>query len=218
MGSLLTVMRFFLGMGGFFLLVGCGKMGNPVSPERLNPKPVDFIEAKADAEQVTLVWRAPEEDEMSRKLKELDFYRIYRREVGADSRKKARSNTDEHDAVEFVQIGAVPDGTIELLNKKRSAAVAEGKPLRKISLSEEEKLVRFNDRDIKQGSVYLYYIVPVNQTRFDGRYRNIIKVLFRGTESLVEVLALADVLDPGDDPFASSLPDNGGGGGIVLGQ
>jgi hypothetical protein len=180
--------------------LGCGKMGPPFPPERLNPEPVKFVSAVSDESGVLLSWLAPRNDELGRPLKVLNLYRVYRRLAALTSTDTDRIELGD----DFKLIGEVKDVTMQRFADAQALALSQGKPLRRVTLSDEDRLVVYKDSSVKLGGVYIYYIVPVNQTRFEGRYLEFIKVIFTGNNSSIEVVTRKQAMEPLEDVFAGT--------------
>lgn len=69
-------------------LVGCGKKGPPVAPERRIPAPISDLSAVVEGSRVILTWSNPGTRADGTRLRDLTTVRIYRREDAADGEPK----------------------------------------------------------------------------------------------------------------------------------
>jgi len=200
----------------FLGFVGCGKMGPPFPPERLNPEPVKFVSATADESGVSLTWLAPRNDELGRPLKVLNVYRVYRRLAALTPTDGAEKSLSDELSDDFKLVGEVKDVTMQRFTEAQALALSQGKPLKRVTLSDEDRFVVYKDSSVKLGGVYVYYIVPVNQTRFEGRYLEFIKVIFTGSNnSSIEVVSRQQAIQPLEDIFAGTASNDPTGQGFV---
>lgn len=175
------------------LLIGCGRVGAPITPERLNPMPVEGLAVDLTVnEGVSLEWVAPRTDVRKEPLEKLIGYRVERAKVSGESLgvnpvpSMLVGDTDR-DEPDFYEIAVVEDLTLPRLKIAQDKARAEERPIRKVKLSIDERKMTFVDEDVEVGEVYLYRVLPYNQRRFDGSYRSILKVLV-GNPHVVESL------------------------------
>jgi predicted small lipoprotein YifL len=159
-------------------LIGCGRFGPPLPPERLAPRAVSDLEVTADDHALNFSWGAPHLDERGKELKSIDGYFVYRKII--------RQQSDISDpAVPYQLISTVPDTHIITREKLRAEARAQGKPGRRIEAPAAQREFKYSDTDVKQDESYLYKIVPFNEGDVEGIVDQQTLVLFTGTTSKV---------------------------------
>ena len=175
-----------------FAATGCGKYLAPLPPEALAPRAVEGLEVTTTHEQVALIWVAPEEDRRGRELKSIDGYVIQRKEIV--------ERGDETDpSIEYVELGFVQDLHVKIREDLRKEARAQGKIGRTIQAPDGLTSFSFLDSTAKNGKTYLYQVLPQNQGSVDGVIKQVAKVVFKGAESDVTILAVGDV-ESDDEP------------------
>jgi len=172
------------------LLSGCGKYGKPLAPELLSPQAARKIEISAGLEGVRFKWEAPEKDQRGRELKEIQGYRIMRKDL-------VKLSDLLDDEVEEQEIGSIVDTHLAELKRLRDQAEAEGKPVRKVKVDQSLKHFEFIDSTVKPGSQYAYKIVPINQGGVEGQVSNIYKVLFKGENSEIVIIPQISIEEEG---------------------
>lgn len=65
----------------FLLITGCGRKGVLVPPEALLSAPVSDLRVTQKGESFQVSWSIPERDEGGRSIKDLAFFRLFKREV-----------------------------------------------------------------------------------------------------------------------------------------
>lgn len=163
--------------------VACGRYLPPVAPELSSPAGIRFAEVVADKDSVKLVWLAPEQSVRGRKLKKLDGYRVYRRVL------PARQSSEGEQEPDYELAATVWDTTLALRVKREEELEQAYKPTRQAKLSEEERTVTFQDRNVTVGVQYLYKVAAFNQVGFDGPVVQFAEVLFDGDKSVVRKIA-----------------------------
>jgi hypothetical protein len=156
-----------------FLICGCGKAAPPVAPERTSPQSVQFAEVSGTSEGVLFRWFAPTSDVRGKDLKNLQGYRVYRRLVGGDGSRP------------FELITTVPDQTHKRIEEKIQEAKDNGKRVKRVKLSEQERSVTVLDKEVELGKSYLYKIVPYNHPRIEGSVEKLVRVQFQGEQTQV---------------------------------
>lgn len=186
--------------GGFLILLGvyvvltagCGKYGKPLPPEVLAPAAVQSLEIRTEIEGVTFRWRSPDNDVRGEKLKSIDEYRVYRREIASGDALLKIGAT-------YTLLTTIPDTHLSEKKRLQDEARAAGKIGRKISVDESLSQFEFSDRSLRPGTTYLYRITPVNQGGTEGGGMMLVKVLFRGDTSLVEEVDASELSQDGDE-------------------
>lgn len=186
LGSYSRPVSILLAFGGCFLgaailFAGCGKYGSPLPPELLAPAEVQALEVNAQLEGVTFRWRSPEKDIRGEKLKQIDGYRVYRKEL-------SEANDLANPEVEYVLIGTLGDRHLAEKQRLEREAIAAGRLTRRVKIDEGLTRFEFSDREVKPGQSYVYRIVPFNQGETEGAALQLIKILFRGDTSQVQQL------------------------------
>lgn len=166
--------------------VGCGKYLAPIPPEMVAPKSVESLEAYTTGGQVALKWTSPEEDRRGRELKSIDGYAVQRKEIAA-------RGDETNPKVEFVDLGFVKDVHIAARERLRKEAREQGKIGRTVKAPADLTQFTFFDSKVQNGKTYLYQVVPQNQGGVDGVVKQIVRVVYKGDESNVVILAAKDV-------------------------
>lgn len=159
-----------------FLCVACGKYGDPLPPEDFAPAEVQMLVVTPSVQGITFNWTAPQNDAKTKKLKDLEGYRIYRRELNRSSRL-----TDP--TAKFDLIGTVEDTHLKELLEMRAQAIEQGQISRKVTLPAERSQFQYVDRSAVPGKRYYYQIVPINQGGVEGKVIERVNILFRGEVS-----------------------------------
>ena len=154
----------------------CGRYGPPQPPEFFAPRHVEDLTINAQLDGIVFSWIAPSKDQRGDRLKEIEGYRIYRKDLFAE--------TDLLDPDRpFVEIGMIEDLHLQELDARREEARRVGRPIRKVTVPAESKSFRFTDSPLESGKGYLYKVVPINQNGTEGQVKNMVRVLFRGLSS-----------------------------------
>jgi hypothetical protein len=130
---------------------------------------------------VLLSWKAPEVDRRGKELKSIEGYLIQRKQI------VNRGDETSDDAV-FNDLGFIKDKHIEVREKLREQARAQGKIGRSIQAPEELVSFSYIDKTAVQGATYLYQVVPQNQGRTEGLVTEVARVVFRGAQSEAAVI------------------------------
>ncbi len=165
---------------------GCGKYLPPIPPEMVAPKAVEALEASTTAEQVSLKWTSPEQDRRGKELQAIDGYTVQRKEIAA-------RGDETNPNVEFVDLGFVKDSHVQVRERLRKEAREQGKIGRTVKAPAELTQFAFADSKVQNGKTYLYQVVPQNQGGVDGVVNQVVRVVFKGQESNVVILAAKDV-------------------------
>jgi hypothetical protein len=181
--------------------VGCGRYEPPLAPERLSPAAVQLSEANVTSGGVTLTFLAPTTDRRGKKLSGLEGFLIYRKEL-------EKASDALNPRVPFTVVQRVEDTSLETLGRKKEEAVRAGIPVRRVSLSGEERRVTVTDASATEGHTYLYKVVPYSLEGVDGEHDSLIRVVVSGSSgSTVTIIPAAD-----DEAMESmSLDDIAGG-------
>lgn len=167
---------------GVLFLLGCGRMNDPKPPEVLSPTPVASLTVSALTSGIKFEWKAPENNQDGKLLKQIDGYRIYRKgiETAADLYDKS---------VSFEEIAFIEDTHLQELEELKEKAKEEGAISRRVKIADEKKNFTFTDSSLEPGKTYAYLVVPVNQGSEDGAVDQMIRVVFLGSSSEVQPLA-----------------------------
>ena len=144
------------------LLLACGRAGAPKPPEAFAPAEIRYLEANADASRVQIRWHAPVADARGDALEDLAGFEVRRRLV----------ELEEEDKPFFDEIGQVE------LSSGQMSPLPNG---------EQALRFRFQDKDVEQGLVYEYAVVPFNTDGVFGRVKQYVKVSFVAGSSIVEI-------------------------------
>lgn len=166
--------------------VGCGRYLPPIAPELVAPQAVDQVVITPSAEGISFAWVAPDEDRRGKELLSMEGYRVRRKEL------ERRGDETDPD-IPFRAVGFVPDTHIQVREKMREEARAQGKVGRRVKVPEELKKFSFLDSTPEIGKTYLYKIVPENQGATEGVAGQWFKVTFKGVESIVTILPSDEV-------------------------
>ncbi len=164
---------------------GCGKYGVPLPPERFAPKKVRELEVTPTEQGIGFAWKAPEKNARGKELASIDGYRVYRREILAQS-----DIVDDTDELEL--LATIPDTHVVEREELRAAARAQGKPGRRINVDSKKLHFEYSDTSAVKGSNYLYQIVPFNQGDVEGHGSQEIFVAFNGEKSKVSKAATTE--------------------------
>ena len=162
-------------------VVGCGRYKAPLPPEVLAPRGVNAFAVTGQPSGVLLSWKAPEVDRRGKELKSIEGYLIQRKQI------VNRGDETSDDAV-FNDLGFIKDKHIEVREKLREQARAQGKIGRSIQAPEELISFSYIDKTAVQGATYLYQVVPQNQGRTEGLVTEVARVVFRGAQSEAAVI------------------------------
>lgn len=194
-------------MGLSIILAACGKYTVPLAPERLSPAAVEFQEITASSSGVTISWLAPTKDNRGKRLDTLRGYVVYRKEL-----EKAADAIDPQ--VQFQEVQRVDDSSLVRLEKKKDEAIRAGTPVRRVSLSGDERRVTVTDASITPGHTYVYKVVPFSTQGVDGGYDRLVRVVFTGAGSSVTVIPAAE--EEGVQDSSVNAVDAGGMGTTPL--
>ena len=167
---------------------GCGKYRSPVPPEMLAPKEVVTLDVTATPGQVALKWDAPDKNRQGKELEFIDGYLIQRKEI-------AKRGDETNPDIEYVDLGFVKDTHVDVREKLRKEARAQGKIGRTVKAPDELMHFAYFDSTPQMGKTYLYQVVPQNQNGVDGVVKQVVKVIFKGSESDIIFITASDV-DP----------------------
>jgi|GEM_PF-1366139 len=170
-------------------LSACGRALPPVPPEAISPMPITNLTVSATPAGVNFTWNGSDSDRRRKELKQIDGYRIYRKEL------QRPSDAEDRDVV-FALIGTVPDTHIAVLEELREEARLAGKPAHRVRVDPALNSFEFNDSSPAPGRTYLYLVKPYNQEDVNGAVDQAARVLFRGEASEVIVMSYADPDDP----------------------
>jgi hypothetical protein len=189
---------------GYWLLLlgttfgsGCGRYAAPVPPERTSPQAIEFATITPAKNSISFSWLAPEKDARGDELVTLSGYRVYRRLVSSNQYDKYEMHSGENDdesrlptprtvvntdQLEFSLITDIPDTSFNLLQKRREEAREKGTPVRKVSLSSQERTYTYKDTDVEVGREYLYKVVAYNTSSVEGPVLKLLRA--RASESI----------------------------------
>ncbi len=173
----------------FIVLAGCGRYLAPIAPELMAPRAVDKLVIAPSAQGVAFSWIAPEQDRRGKELTSFSGYRIRRKELI-----ERGDETDNN--IPFEAVGFVPDTHVEVREKLRTEARAQGKIGRRIEAPTELTTFTFLDNTAATGKTYLYKIVPENQGVVEGVVDELVKVTFKGSQSDVSVITSKELETP----------------------
>lgn len=175
---------------GAVLIVGCGKYAAPFAPEQVSPSAIRNLQVTPSLDGVKFAWEAPETNQRSKELKNIEGYRIERKII-----------TKESDVVDprldFSELAVIPDAHIEKRDQLREQARSEGKVGRKVRLPAADLHFEFSDTSVIPGGDYVYRIVPLNNGGTEGEVTQIIRVVFRGQNTSVQAIQSAELDDLG---------------------
>lgn len=155
---------------------GCGRYKAPLPPEVLAPRGVNAFAVTGQANGVLLSWKAPEVDRRGKELKSIEGYLIQRKAI-------VNRGDETSDSAVFEDLGFLKDKHIEVREKLRAEARAQGKIGRTVQAPEEMTVFSYLDKTAAPGATYLYQIVPQNQGRTEGLVTEVARVVFRGAQS-----------------------------------
>ena len=182
-----------IALGISILMTGCGKYGKPLPPEVLAPTPVKEAIVTASDAGVNFDWGSPTHDTRGKELKSMNGYRLYRKSIVAQ-----KDIID--DSVSFDLITTIVDEHVNVREKLRAEARAEGKPGRRITAPKSYQHFNFTDKSVALGQSYLYKIVPFNQGDVESENPDLFLVVFSGASSHISTVEpdSSGNLDPGD--------------------
>ncbi|MCB9030539.1 MAG: hypothetical protein H6619_05760 [Deltaproteobacteria bacterium] len=178
-------MKKFLAGVSILFLASCGRYLSPIAPQELAPEKVKQLTATADASGVSFAWSSSTRDVRGKKLKSLEGYRIYRKEI--DPAENEILSFDGWDQVAFIE-----DKHLAELLRRQEEARASGGIVRKVSAPDELKHFSFTDKDIKNGTIYAYRIIAVNQGGVESEDEQMVQVTYLGNDSIVDRFTLDD--------------------------
>jgi hypothetical protein len=168
-------------VGALLLAAGCGRYKAPLPPEVLAPRGVESFTVAGQPNGVLLSWKAPQVDRRGKELKSIEGYLIQRKAI------VNRGDETSDDAV-YEDLGFIKDKHIEVREKLRAEARAQGKIGRNVQAPEEMTIFSYLDKTAVSGSTYLYQVVPQNQGRTEGLITEVARVVFRGAQSEAYVI------------------------------
>jgi hypothetical protein len=180
----------------FSIFAGCGRYGPPLPPEKLSPREVSSLVVTPTERTLELSWRAPERDQRGKELKQIDGYRIYRKEI-------VKSSDITDNTIDETLIADIRDSHIIERERLRKEARAEGKPGRKLDAPDEMKVFKYTETPPELGRSYLYTVIPYNQGDIEGEVRLQYVVTWKGTQSSLQ--AIATEVDGGEAASTLSL-------------
>lgn len=175
MGKWISVMVFA------FACVGCGRYLPPIAPEIMAPDGVDKLVITPSEQGVKFAWVAPERDRRGKELSNFSGYRIRRKEL-------LERGDETNEKIPFEEVGFIPDTHIEVREKLRAEARAQGKIGRRVQAPKELTEFSFTDTSPVRNKTYLYKVVPENQGSVEGAVNELIKITYKGTGSDVTVI------------------------------
>lgn len=194
-----------LGLLGVFLLVGlgalagCGKFQAPYVPEAVTPDVVASLAASATKNAVIISWSSPSKNRRDKKLKDLDGYRVERKQIVTAS----DINPDTFAVVGpqsgFSLVTEIKDESLANLEDLLEKAREDHKPSRRIKPDSTFTTFKYEDTDIEPGDQFIYRVVPVNRYG-TGRVARLARVVFRGLGS--------DITYPEPSPIDEDLNFN----------
>ena len=162
-----------------FPLIACGRMTEPKAPEVVSPTPVVELIVTPAVDGLTFDWKSPETSQEGKTLRQIDGYRIYRKEI-----KQSADLFDQK--IPFDELAFVEDTHLKVLDEERKKAREQGMITRKISVPAESKKFTWKDNSatgLELNKTYAYLLVPVNQGSTEGAVEQIIRVTFTGLAS-----------------------------------
>ena len=157
-------------------LAACGRYVQPLVPEVLAPKAPRALDVKGVENGVSFTWASPNEDRRGKELKDMEGYDVYRKEI------KERGDETDPD-VEFIKLTFIPDSSVEVRERMRQEARDAGRVGRRLQAPDSFTRFAYLDKDVLQGSTYLYKIVPTNQGGVEGAIGDYIKVIYSKDKS-----------------------------------
>lgn len=190
---------------------GCGRYAPVIAPELTAPDVIKFQPITPNAKGVLLSWVAPKEDRQGKKLKKLDGFKVYRRELPLN-----RLARKDHQG-EFELIGVVADTTIAERIRREKEQRAILKSGRQVRLSQDDLTASFLDTNVTPGGFYLYKVIPFNSLAAEGTTASFTEVLYNGEKSVARTLyneedagkLLSDVTPPEATPGADAASASG---------
>ena len=164
-----------------FFLNSCGKYLPPLPPEYLAPSAVKNLQVTADVQNIVFNWESPDTNQKGEDLKSIEGYRIYRKEL-------VKQSDLINDEIQYQLITTINDTHLEVLDKLKKEALEANLPTRKIKVGDELKKFTYIETNLTPGKIYAYQITPINQDGTEGEVNKIVKVLFRGTSSEINLL------------------------------
>ncbi|NLF24630.1 MAG: hypothetical protein GX589_03115 [Deltaproteobacteria bacterium] len=161
--------------------LGCGRYGPPLPPEEFSPRAVQDLKVVPGLQGVDFAWSAPSSDRRGKELKEIEGYRVYRKEI-------VKRSDILDDSVSFELLTSIPDSHLEVLEDLRIEARKQGQIGRKVTLDDHLLDFKYSDQTVVPGVTYLYKIVPYNQGGVEGEFLGYVKIVFRGESSEVSFL------------------------------
>jgi hypothetical protein len=162
------------------LLVCCGRYAPPIPPERLGPKPLEFVDLLPLDSSIKISWLSPVEDMRGEELKYLDDFLIYRKEI------KTLKDIQDDDKP-FELMATIPDTALDVLGERRAEARELGKPVGRVKLTDEERKVWYEDFKLEPDHVYVYKVVPRSERFGEAKAKRLLKVVFRGLNSDIKL-------------------------------
>jgi hypothetical protein len=163
------------------VLSSCGRVGPPVAPETRSPAAVNNLLVQGSNSGIKFTWDAPDKDQQGKELKSIEGYRIERKEISS-----LRDLSDRK--IRFEQVGYIADTHLQVLDKKREEARAQGKVGRKVTVDSSLKKFEFTDTTVKAGQTYVYRLLPENQGGTHGEITGVVHVKYQGQGSQVTIL------------------------------
>jgi hypothetical protein len=185
---------------------GCGRFKPPLPPEMFAPKPPEALVVTPSSQGVGFSWVASDEDMQGKELKYSGGFNVERKTI-------AQRGDETNPDVRFEKIGFIQDKHVSVREELRKAARAEGKIGRTIEAPSSMMDFVYLDKTVVNGATYIYQIVPVNQRNVEGGIAEVIRVIFKGSESDVTRLSALDV--PEDANQVGKTP--GASGPVTVG-
>jgi len=175
------------------LIVGCGRVGAPLAPERLAPAAVREFKVKTSDDAVVLSWTAPDKDLRGLEIKFLDGYKVFRLTRDGVTQVLAKGDMSDY---EYELVAEVKDTHVMERDSLRAAARAEGKVGRGLQVPAEQLQFEYSDKDVAPGLVYFYSVVPYNNGDVEGTEKSVARVIFKGEDSSVLIVNAGDIAFP----------------------
>lgn len=149
--------------------MGCGKVGDPVPPDRQVPASIRGLTAKGKIEGIELVWFPPIQTTTGKALKDLDTFLVKRTLLAPIS-------------------GGIRGGLVENLDTAELRIVKE-EEIAEVRFDNTRGLQAYHlpvvylDRSVEPGRVYEYTVQAVSSDDDTSNIRSLVRALFRGTTS-----------------------------------
>jgi hypothetical protein len=180
-------------------LLGCGRYGAPLAPEQFSPGTVRNLVANIepsgapmsnDKVSLKLVWDAPLVDARGVELSELYGFRVLKLAIKEADLISGKAELNQAD---FLQVAEIKSGYTEERDALRKAARQKGEIGRGLNVDDAKLHHEFVDKQIGQGWLYLYKVMPLNQGGVEGGVSQVVRVRRStgGTAKAPEVIILS---------------------------